>query len=185
MDAILLLTLLPLILVNSWHAWLLVRHPKTSRPLTISEHAVESGWLLLAHRVMHAVPLPIFVFFAFSYLIPEGHTVAAVLLMVGATFDVAEVLTLNRGTASMDTKLNAHFVTAWVMALSYLLYGLLISNTAGVSRYVYGTILLVCACLLMFAITNTFKRYFLIMQMLFFVLVSSVVFIAHMNLITQ
>lgn len=168
---------------NIWHAVLLSLRTEGNRPLTISEHAVERDNLLLVHRIVHSAPIIVFMPLILGYLLPSGHYLAALLLSSAAIFDSLETLTLNKRTAPLESSVNAHNVTAWVMALSYIAYAVVISRIADLSLWVYGSILFVCAVLLVIAVRGIQKRRFLIMQMAYFVLVSLVGVLAHIRLI--
>lgn len=168
---------------NMWHVYLIATHKGNRRPLTISEHAVANKRLLWTHRIVHSLPLIVFVPMIFGYLIPNGYLLAALLLMSGAIFDSLETLTLNKRTAPVDSSFNIHHLTTWFMALSYFTYAILISIIAELSTWVYLPILTVCLALLFIACTKIFKDRFLVLQMSYFILVSLLVIIANTKLI--
>lgn len=170
---------------NVWHGILLARRKGGGRPKTISEHAVESDKLLKIHRVIHSIPLIVFLPFIIYYLLPKGYHYAALLLILGAVFDSIETLTLNKKTAPLDSSPNAHYITAWLMAFSYLGYSFVISRIAGVSPLLYVPVLLLCITLAALAHRGILNRISLAMQMIYFILVSSVVLIANIKLILQ
>lgn len=170
---------------NSWHALLIARRKGPGRPLTISEHAVESPQLLLVHRVVHSLPIVLFMPLIIGYLLPEGHVLAASLLFSAVVFDSIETLSLNKKTARLEDKLNIHSITAWLMAASYMLYSTVISQVAGISWLIYGPILAACIFLMMCAVTGAFKKHFLSMQMSFFLLISLMGLVAHVTLIAR
>jgi hypothetical protein len=172
-----------IVLGNVWHGILLAQRKGSNRPKTISEHAVETNILLKIHRAVHTIPLLVFIPFIFGYLMPTRHYLAAILLMLGAIFDSIETLTLNKKTAPLDSAPNAHYVTAWLMALSYLGYSFVISRIAGVSPWLFGPILLSCIILAILAHRGILNRISLGMQMSYFLLVSLVVLIANFKLI--
>ncbi len=155
----------------------------TGRPLTISEHAVESRRLLCVHRIVHSLPLIMFTPLIIGYLIPNGYIIAATLLGSAAVFDSLETLTLNERTAKLDNGLNLHSFTAWIMSLSYLLYAVIISQITGVSTWIYGTAMFVCVILLICGATGILKRYFLYMQMSYFLVISFIGILAYIELI--
>ncbi len=180
-----MISLLPPLFLNIWHI-ILVTRPRTSpRPLTISEHASESQATLLAHRILHSLPIIMLTPFIVWFLIPKGHIYAAVLLFSGSFFDSIEVLTLNKHSAELDGPINLHKVTAWIMALSYMGYMLAISRVAEINPYIYGLFFLACVLLMVFAIKGMFKAYFLFMQTIFFVLMSLVILMAHIALLVK
>jgi hypothetical protein len=172
------------IVCNGWHIALVALRSGSGRPLTISEHAVESKRLLLIHRVVHSLPVLLFLPLA-AQLSAHGYSIAATLLLTAAVFDCVQVLGLNKKSARLENRLNAHSIAAWIMALSYLFYSAQISQIASVPPFIYGLILAICLLLLLGAATNTFKKYFLAMQMSFFILLSSVGLIAHTVLIVR
>lgn len=168
---------------NLWHVILVATRKGLNRPLTISEHAVETKRILGVHRIVHSLPLLLFMPLAHQLVISERYSLG-VLLMAAAIFDCAQVLTLNKRTARLEDRLNAHSITAWLMALSYMGYSLLISREAHVPTLVYVSGFALCVLLLLFAVTNTFKKAFLVMQMSFFILISAMGIIAHLMLIS-
>ena len=170
---------------NFWHFILLVQRKGNNRPKTISEHAVESSNLLITHRVVHSFPLIVFIPVVVGYLVPNGYTIAALLLFAGAIFDSLEALTLNKKSAPIDSAPNSHYISAWLMALSYLGYALIISRIAGVSSWVYCPILTLCGLLAVLAQRGILNRVSLAMQMSYFILLSLVVLIANASLITS
>ena len=112
MDFYITISLLWVIIGNVWHGFLLMQRKGAGRPLTISEHAVENDRLLLTHRIVHSLPLLMFMPMIFGYLIPQGYIIAAALLVSSAVFDSLETLTLNKNTARWDNGLNLHSFTA-------------------------------------------------------------------------
>src|SRR5690606_30593724 len=134
---------------------------------------------LFIHRLAHVIPLIVFVPFVLFYLLPEGHILAGALLALAALFDALEVLTLNKRTAPLSSGLNAHYITAWLMAASYMMYAVAISRIAGLSSLIYGSFVVVCFVLMTFAVREMFKKYFLAMQMTFFILPSLLFLLAH------
>lgn len=182
-DYYLLLMSFWIILGNVWHIVLLTRHKGHERPPTISEHAVASKRLLLIHRIVHSLPLLLFAPVIFGYLLPRGYNFAAILLTSAIIFDSIEVLTLNKNTASLDSRPNTHFVTAWLMALSYFAYSLVISHIAGLSPWVYGSILSICVLFVILSNRAVSAGKSLVLQMTYFILVSLVGVLANIKLI--
>lgn len=171
-----------IILGNVWHGILIFIYSGGGRPSTISEHAVKSKRLLWAHRLVHSLPLIVFMPMIFDYLVPSGYILAAFTLMSGAIFDALETLTLNKSTAPVDSPFNVHHLTTWLMALSYFIYAILISEIAEVNPWIYLPVLAACVVLLFIAGKKVFKGKFLIMQMSYFILVSLVVLVANVKL---
>jgi hypothetical protein len=168
---------------NVWHFALLTQRKGPGRPVTISEHAVENKRLLLAHRIIHSLPLLFFPPLVFYILFPQKYYAASVFLLTAAIFDSVQTLTLNKQTAPLENKLNFHSATAWIMAVSYFAYSGIICYIAGVSLWVYGTILSVCILLLISAVTSRSRKHFLVMQMSYFILLSTIGLLAHSMLI--
>lgn len=183
MDFYLIIVCAWAILGNIWHAILLIRTKSKKRLPTISEHAVEDNRLLRVHRLVHSLPLLVFMPAVFGYLLPNGYGLAAGLLLSGVFFDCVETLTLNKRTATLAVKLNVHFVTAWLMALSYFGYALVISRIAHVSPWVYGPVLGLCLLLVVLANKGVSRQKSLAMQMTYFMLVTLAVVIAHIRLV--
>jgi ABC-type sulfate transport system permease component len=102
-----------------------------------------------------------------------------------ALFDSIEVLSLNKQTAPLEDKLNLHSATAWVMSSCYFLYTALISHIAGVPLWAYLPVLAICLALIFCAATNRYKKYFLAMQMSYFVLLSLLGLLAHSLLMVK
>lgn len=185
MDFLLALTVIPSLGLTSWHFYLVFQRKAPARPLTISEHAVESRELLLAHKIAHTLPVVIFLPFVFLYLLPNGYNLAGLFLILASVFDSIEALALNKETARLDAKESLHYKATWIMAMSYLVYTTLISRIAGLNSFVYGSILAICFVLLYFAVNERHKSKFLFMQMTFFVLVALLGIIAHSTLLIQ
>lgn len=116
-------------------------------------------------------------------LVMSDYFLAGLALMTGAVFDSIQSLTLTKQNASLENKLNSHSISAWLMAVSYYFYAAVISNIAGIPVWLYALVLICCAVLLLCAVTNTFKGYFLAMQMSFFVLISGMSLAAHIAMI--
>ena len=174
-----------IVLGNLWHGFLLAIHKSGKRPPTISEHAAGSQCLLWTHRVVHSIPLFIFSIVAFKILVPNGYWIAVILLISGALFDFLETITLNKKTASLQSRYNLHFATAWLMALCYFAYAFMISRIAGVNVAVYIPILLICVLLVVFSEHGVSRNKSLSMQMAYFMLVSLVVLLANVRLISR
>lgn len=180
----LFLSLLPLIWVNIWHSFLLVKHSKDDRPHSISHHATEAPELLRIHRFIHSSASVVLTAFAIGFLIPNGHTLAAFFLIAAAIFDVLEVLNLNKSNAAETLKLNSHTATAWPMALFYLLYATTIVSIAQLS-----SLLSVAIWLAPVTLASLFRwrkfRAFWIVQHVYFCLLGLVLIIAHVRLLVS
>lgn len=169
-------------IVNFWHVLLLMLRKGDGRPLTISEHAVERSSLLVTHRIVHSLSIPFSLPLIYQ-LMSSNERVVGVLLLTGVLADSLQALSLNVRTAPLENKINPHSLSAWLMALSYLACAIIICSAASVSPWIYVTASLLCMLLLVFAITKTFKKHFLAMQMAFFVIVSCICSIAYSMLI--
>jgi hypothetical protein len=172
-----------IVLGNAWHFLLLRLFPGKNRPPTISEHAVVSGNLLRFHKIIHSLPIIVFAPVVFKYLIPQEHYLAAGLLIIAVVSDCIEVLTLNKKSAPIDSKPNAHFFSAWLMSLTYLAYVYVISGIAGLNIWFYGSLLAACVLLAVLSNRAIVKKRSLRMQMGYFVIVSLVAVVANMKLI--
>ncbi len=179
----LLLTLLPLAGINIWHGILLAQRSRDGKPHTISEHAAETPRLLLIHRLVHTISPAIFLLFGFGYLLPHGHTLAFAFLAVGVTLDAIEVMTLSKGGPKGPFTLSVHHVTAWLMALSYLSYAIIISSTSNMSPWISNSIWVSFVLLLTLSAHRKF-RHFWIEQMLYFTFVCLIAAIAHVRLLS-
>lgn len=163
----LIVSLIPLIAVNVWHNVLLSEPTAGHKPRSISEHAASSPHLLLRHRIAHTVGSIFLSIYGLFYLLPHGHSVAASLLIGAAIFDVIEVVTLNKKSASEITALNYHVVTAWAMALCYLLYASVAVTIAGLSSLFVFMIWISFAALLITAVLRKFKDFWITQHIYF------------------
>jgi hypothetical protein len=102
-----------------------------------------------------------------------------------AVFDSLQTISLNKQTAPTNKHPNLHSVTAWLMALSYFGYALVISHIAAAPELVYVPVLLVCILFVALANKALSKGVSLQLQMAYFVLVSTVGIIAHLKLMIE
>lgn len=173
-----IVSILPLIAVNVWHATLILLYRGSSRPETISHHAVTNTNTLTAHRTIHSIISVLLIIFSVSYLFPEGYIFAGSLLIVGALSDVVEVMTLNKNTPFGPTVNDPHQIAAWLMATCYLSYGLLITKLALLNPLIVNGVWVLF--LVMFINASRLKyRKFWVSQMVYFGLLAIVISIAH------
>ena len=175
------LSLIPLVGLNIWHSVLLMMPYRAKRPGSISEHATETRRLLTSHRVMHISGSVLLWVFSFGYLLPHHATIAAGLLIIGGVFDVLEVLTLNKKTAATTIRLNPHTITAWSMALSYLLYASVIVVVVGMSAWLSLAVWVSFLILLAVSALGKFKHFWLT-QHIYFCCLALVIMVAHLRL---
>lgn len=173
-----------------WHFILMLRRTGENKPNTISAHAEEKARILLVHRLSHGLPSVAILPFVFGFLLPNGYHVAAYVLITASIFDLIEVLTLRKTpvtniTAGSDGLV--HKVSAWLMAMSYLLYTVLISGESGIGRWLYLIVLLLSAAIIgaFFAIGASTKRHFYILQMTFFTLTTFVMLLSHISILSR
>ncbi len=181
---LIILSLLPLVWVNVWHSLLLARGSKDNRPHSISEHATETPQLLRTQRLMHSSSSAVMVVFALGFLLPNGHPLAACLLIAAAVFDVLEVLTLNKSNAATTLQLNSHTATAWPMALFYLLYATVIIPIARLNPLLAVPIWLTPALVATLFKWRKFSGFWIV-QHVYFCLLSLVLIIAHVRLLAN
>lgn len=185
MNVILLLsTLLPLVGLNFWHTILLLQPSRDRKPHTISEHAVQSSSLLFRHRMAHTTSSVVLVLFGSFYLLANGYHLAGWLLISGAFFDILEVLTLNKKSASEVAHFNYHVVTAWSMALCYLLYASTIVLIAGFGMYL--AVLIWSSFALLLAV-SAFRRFrnFWFTQHIYFCFLALIMIVSHINILIK
>jgi hypothetical protein len=118
----------------------------------------------------------------FGYLVPKQFIIAALLLVSAAVFDCVQTLSLNKSTAPTNKQPNIHSVTAWLMALSYFGYALVICRIADVPVLIYGSALLLCGLFVALANKALSRGVSLQLQMTYFILVSLVGVFAHIKL---
>ncbi len=162
----------PLIVGNAWHVLMLwLAHNRGQLANSISENALANPMALLVHRSMH-----IFLavsFFVFSYgLWSHGYKMLSVLLVLAVIFDVLQVMLLSEKTNHTPLYFrDAHQLSAWVMAVAYLLYTIAAAAAANVGLAWITAYL--CYITLMYVGSRLTKhRYFWVAQMVFFISVS-------------
>lgn len=137
---------------------------------------------MLSHRIAHIGASGLLALFAFTYLLPNHYTLEAALLLLGSLFDILEVVTLNKTSAARWSITEPHFTTAWLMAGSYLMYGLVISRTATVSPVLAGSAWLFFGLLFIAAARDRFRNFW-IAQMWYFSLLALIIVVAHVALL--
>jgi len=178
-----ILGIIPLATVNIWHAYLLLSYRGDSRTDTISEHAAQDLPTLKLHRLFHITMSVCLTVFAVSCLILNRSLILpAMVLIAGAVFDIVEVMTLNKETSHHPFEAGPHQITSWLMALSYLIYGILITRAAGLPLWVTNIVWISFLVILFISIMCRFKRFW-IAQMFYFALLALIVITAHINLL--
>lgn len=169
----------PTVIANLWHQYLL---SSRSRPhQTISQHATETMKKLLVHRLIHSMASLMLMLFAWLYLFAHGYMLAAWFLMLGAAFDILEVITLTEKSAKPVLAINYHIITAWTMAFGYIAYVMAIINTAGMSTGISWGVVVFFALLLGLAFKQKFKNFW-ITQHIYFCLLAVLIVLAHAQL---
>lgn len=173
-----------------WHLILMLKRANNGSPASISAHAEVHNKLLLIHRLSHGLPLVLLWPFLIDFLIPNGYGLAAALLFAAATFDVAEVATLRRAPDSnltIGADSMVHKITAWCMAVSYLLYTVVICTLSGVGLWLFLPVFLISFCLVgvLLVLKIMTKRHFYFLQVLFFSLVSFAILIIHVAILAR
>ena len=163
------LILVPAVLVNLWHGYLLAfTWPK--KPPTISEHALISSRRLLAHRLVHclsSVALLIYAYINRSIFGP-----ITILLVAGATFDIIEVLTLHQDISKSPIDFSdRHQLTSWLMANSYMLFVILAGVHTHISPTLTITFIGIYTGLFLISVRSKFKNFWAI-QMTYFVVLA-------------
>ncbi len=176
---LLVLGSVPAIAANLWHQLLISTRAKPYQ--TISQHATETEKKLLAHRVVHSVSSFSLILFAWLYLFRYGYTWAGSILVAGAVFDILEVLTLTKRSAEPVFAINYHAITAWTMALGYILYVIAIVSITGMPEGLSWGILIVFVLLLRIAFRQKFKNFWII-QHVYFCLLAILIVLAHVQL---
>lgn len=177
------LSLSPLLIVNIWHNYLLFKNCNLSKKFnSISRHAADNNKYLKTHRLMHIFGSFAMILFAIGFLIPNDYVLPGLLLILGAVFDSLEVLTLNKKSSSVITKVNSHTLTAWAMALSYLLYLCILIPIAGLSSSLILAIWLSLAILLLISAISRFRN-FATTQHIYFCFIATLIAIAHLKLV--
>jgi hypothetical protein len=173
--SLLVLSLAPLVAANVWHGILLSLSQELNLK-SISEKAASQNTYLTIHRFVHIGCSILLLTFALIFLLPEGQFLLFWLLVAGAFFDVIEVCVLNKRTAAITV--NRHTLTAWAMAICYLLYTFI-----AIWQVKLGLIAMaIITILLLIAIVTSIKRRFAkfyVVQHCFFCVVA--VFMAWAN----
>ncbi len=145
---------------------------KTRFKNSISENALRSSRVLLTHRVVHLALSVSFLFYA-AYLFTHGLIVISLLLAIAAIFDAVQVVTLSKNTNHTPMYFrDIHQVTAWAMAISYLLFSLAFALAQQADAYLM-TVYVICLVCVLIGIRYARKAYFWFVQMTFFISVST------------
>ena len=81
---------LPLLLINGWHAYLLIAQKSGGRPESLSDHASENLKYLVIHKAVHTASSALLIVYAFTFLRAElGLFLPVILLLAGAVFAVS------------------------------------------------------------------------------------------------
>ena len=163
-----LLLAIPMFLAGVvWHSIMpFIGKEKTSLKNSISENALKSRNVLIFHRAVH-VAISI-CFLVYSWLLFPNYALSAFLLAVGAIFDIIQVMTLSKRSNHTPMYIrDTHQIAAWLMAVSYLAFSIVIALQRGID------IVLILAYIiwltLMFILsTKTNHKYFWFAQMGFF-----------------
>lgn len=164
---------LPLVFVNLWHLYLVLRHKVAD---TISESALMTKRTLLLHRAVHTFGALCFMAYAvFLFSAASEYRFAAVVLAVAAVLDIIQsfVLTSETNHAFGELK-DRHQMTAWLMAAGYLLFAVTMAVIEGMAVVAAIAVLLLIGIVLWSHISKI-KRRFVLSQMAFFVVVSVVI----------
>lgn len=176
---LLLLGSAPAVIANLWHQFLLSSHNIPYQ--TISQHATETEMKLLGHRIVHSVSSFSLILFAWFYLFRYGYNWAGSVLIAGAVFDILEVATLTKRSAEPVFAINYHVITAWMMALGYILYVIAIVSIAGMPAGLSWGIAIFFVLLLGIAFRQKFKNFWRI-QHAYFCLLAILIVLAHVQL---
>ena len=169
----------PLIVVNIWHGLLTyVVCVKNKSACSISEAALHSAKTLRIHRLMHMYSAVSFAIYAFVLMNTQNMQIPAIVLLFGAAFDALQSVLLNRHTNHSSLALNdLHQLSAWTMAVCYLVFAILYANTMGVSS---GVLICAVALLILTFLINVLTKFrlFFVAQMIFFITVSTIIIIS-------
>ncbi|MFZ1801822.1 MAG: hypothetical protein WAW62_03150 [Candidatus Saccharimonas aalborgensis] len=180
------LAFVPLIFVNIWHGVVIAiaRH-RGGVWRSISESALVGNDTLLIHRIMHVVGALCFYGFGIWLCADQRFHLSAGILFIAATFDITQALALNKNTQHTPINMkDIHQLTAWVMAVGYLLFSVVFMRAVGVRdiiiwSYIVWLLAVYCCSLLIK------HRYFWMTQMVFFISVEIVVLITLFALFAQ
>lgn len=172
----------PLFLVNFWHGYLLMTNKSPERPGSISEHACANSRHLVLHKNFHILISVFLIGYAVGYLFAElGLTLLAALLVLGATMDIIEVSTLNKNTPTSPDVKDIHQITAWIMAISYVLFALGLAFHAGLPFMIVNATWISFVLLVIWSLKINFKSFWAF-QMAYFFVLSIIILIAHFSL---
>lgn len=178
-----LVLFVPLFFVNIWHGLVIAVARRRGKVWhSISESALAGKDTLVLHRTMHVIGAACFYIFAIWMWSSPQLRWSAGILVIAATFDIAQAFALSTRTlhASISLK-DAHQVTAWIMAGAYLLFSVVFMQNAGVPN-----LLVICYLVWLFIVyawsSLTKHKHFWLTQMIFLVSVEVVVLIAAIKL---
>ncbi|MCA9323636.1 hypothetical protein KC992_00885 [Candidatus Saccharibacteria bacterium] len=176
------LILLPILLVNTWHGYLLL-NIKDNKPETISEHAADNDKWLKIHRIVHVISSLLLISYALYYLHPLGLHTTANILIVGALLDVIEVMTLSKDMHHGPEALKSpHTFTAWGMGLSYMMFAVFLVRESSLPAWSMHAVWMLFMMMLGTSIILKFKKFWAF-QMSYFLLLSTIIITAHQNLL--
>ncbi len=165
--------IIALILVNIWHAYLGIFGKKQHKTTSVSESAAAHENVLIIHKIIHILCASVFIIYASVLILDNAQYVfPSVLLVMAATLDIIQAVTLNKHTNHQFGKLSdTHQTSAWLMSVSYLMACLLFLLTTA-SIWVA-----IAICVTLFItymwLRVTAMRYFYFAQMIFFFVVSA------------
>lgn len=167
------LMVLPLLIGNTWHAIMpFVGRKKTKFKNSISENALRSVKVLMIHRAIHILLSICFIIYAVG-LMQQGIWLAAILLIIAATLDSLQVIFLSlRTNHTVFHFKDAHQMTAWLMAIFYLIYSFVLAYSHQVDCSLIAIYLLLLF-IISLSILFVKHRYFWFSQMAYFVTVSA------------
>jgi hypothetical protein len=174
---------LPLLLINGWHAYLLIAQKSGGRPESLSDHASENLKYLVIHKAVHTASSALLIVYAFTFLRAElGLFLPVILLLAGAVFDIVEVMTLKVSVSHGPKALKeTHTLTAWIMGFSYMFFAVSFSMAASFNYLVVNSVWFVFIVLLLNSVRTRF-RVFWLSQMSYFLGLSVFIFITHLRI---
>lgn len=185
MEAPLLIIVAWLVLVNVWHLYLVAEYGKKYTKPTLSETAAQNRRMLNLHRAIHIAPVFVFMPAVLGYFLPERHLMTGLLLLAGATFDVIQVVSLNEKTAPLKAAPNTHYVSSWLMAISYFIFTALMCSLSDIGFWICAPLLFTAIVLAVFSGNAVSRGISLPVQFLFFFIVSLTASISLMGIIMQ
>ena len=161
-DFLLLFSVLCMLILNLWHGALLRANKHDKSIHTISEHASRTSRTLLWHKIIHILASTVFLSLGLYNLVSGLYSWAAYAIIIAGTFDILQVITLNKQSAKNVFAINLHAVTAWIRGMAYIVYASLIASYSGVGEWVVVLLWLSFIILLFTAFAKQFKKFWLI-----------------------